>query len=391
MYKIIHIHNDVKFIDETAYFDNPLFNNEVVILGKKGAYKGQYKETALYLKPSKLNLDRLIRNCSNADMVVCYNLCLIKSFVANRLPAHVKIVWRFFGHELYRYDIDSMLSCLTQKMSKPAFFSLYNIRRRIGNIYSSLKNSIKSKSTIPNIIHDVEFEKALNRVDFFLWHHKQEYDSLKKIWHNLPKFMNIPTIVNCSGQGYSHKKGDKIILGNSRNPQNNHFDIINIFLSNKNFYKYKITIPFSYGKETNYSINLKNKVKNFDNIILSEDFLPLTEYELIFKNAAAFVINTFRQRALGNIFIALQNGVKIYLNEKNISYHVLLSQGFLVYSIDQLYEDLENNSIRLSIDDAKYNFDLFRQFNKENSIELFQHRIQSVLIKNKNRKTSKRK
>lgn len=381
MYKIIHIHNDLKFIDETAIFENPVFINEVVILGKKGRYKGKYKETATYLKPSRSNINWLIEHCKDADMVVLYNLCLIKSFIANHIAADVKIAWRFFGHELYRYNIAFLQSDLTKEMLEPDEHSLTVGRKGLKNSLYSLRNLIRPKSFKLDTTYDYEFTKAMNRVDFFLWHYKQEYEYLRQSWPNLPQLINLPTFNNHLSHSNS-QKNNMIILGNNKNPLNNHFDILNVLLSSKNFYKYELNIPFSYGSETNYSVKLREKVKNYKNIILSEVFLPIDEYELMFKKASAIVINSFRQTALGNIFLALQKGVKVYLNKKNIIFTILASQGLLVYSVDQLYDDLENNNICMSSEQAEHNLGIMHKLSKSNSVALFQRRIHSVLTDN---------
>jgi dTDP-N-acetylfucosamine:lipid II N-acetylfucosaminyltransferase len=382
MYKIIHIHNDIKFIDETVIFENPLFENEVVILGEKGDYKGKYQQTATYLPPSRSKINLLIRHCNNADMVVLHNLCFIKSYIANRLATNVKIAWRFFGHELYRYDIVAQQSDLTKAMMNPIKFSLSGWIKRLKSHFPALRglrNLIKLRT-----LYEYEFRKAMNRVNFFLSHFEEEYRHLEESWPNLPQFINLPTFDlsslnnNCSDICL-YGKENIIIIGNSRNALNNHFDILEKLILSKNFDKYKIFIPFSYDGEKNYVINLKEKVVNYKNIVLSDVFLPFNDYQKIFKQTSAIVVNTYRQKALGNIFLALKNGVKVYLNTKNTTYAILASKGLYVFPVDQLYNDLETGNTRLSLEAIKHNADIMRKLADENSIVLFQRQIYQVL------------
>ena len=389
-FKIIHIHTDLKFIDESAIFEGPVFENEVIILGDKGGYKGRYQKTAKYLTPSHSNINQLINHCSQVDMVVLYNLCFLKSFIANRLPQHVKIAWRFFGHELYRFDLTEQHSDLTKAMLAPDGFSLSDGLKHLKNYIPalrSLRNLFEFRA-----VYDVEFRKAIKRADLFLWHFPEEYESLKNRWHDLPTYINLPTL-NLPTLNYGSdnnapgKKENLIILGHSKNALNNHFDILKRILSAGNFNTFVFHVPFSYDSETNYSRRFRDAVKDHRNVILSEDFLSLDDYETVFQKAAALVINSYRQKALGSILLALKNGVKVYLNPRNITLSILASRGLLVYPVDQLVDDLENDDIRMQPEDVAHNMAVMDRLWQDNSIALFQQSIQDEINKHKVSKT----
>ena len=375
MYKIIHIHNDTKFIDETSIFENPEFDNEVVILGEKGSYFGKYQESSVYLRSSKRNIKWLVDHCKEADIVVLYNLCLMKSIIANLLDDDIKVIWRFFGYELYRSIKDTFYSELTKEKLKPNRHSLRIVLRNQLKQFFQFRDFIKLRTT-----YNLEFFQALDRVDLFLGHYGEEYEYLKENWPDLPPFVNLPALANFRKLKKLQEKDNGIILGNSRNPLNNHFDILNIFLSSKNIKKFNMIIPFSYYNETHYSMGVREIAKLYSNILLLEDFITIEDYEAIFKKASVFISNSLRQAALGNILLALQNGVKIYLNQKNVIYSALISQGLLVFSVDQFRLDLENNDIRLSGEEMKHNVFTMRKLAKENSISSFQDRIMNALL-----------
>lgn len=383
-FKIAHIHTDLKFIDESAIFEGPDFENDVIILEEKGGYKGRYQESAKYLTPSHANINQLINQCSQADMVVLYNLCFLKSFIANRLPQHVKIAWRFFGHELYRFDLTEQHSDLTKSMLAPDRASLSDGLKHLKNyipVLRSLRNLVEFRA-----VYDVEFRKAIKRADLFLWHFQEEYESLKKRWRDLPVFMNLPTLnlptLNHNPQNNNpREKENLIILGHSKNALNNHFDILKKISPNKNFSKYVFNVPFSYDSETYYSKRFREEVKNYKNINLYETFLSLNDYESVFKKASALVINIYRQKALGSILLALKNGVKVYLNPRNITLSILASRELLVYSVDQLVDDLENGDIRMQPEDVAHNMTVMDWLRQENSIALFQQRIHDEINK----------
>ena len=381
-FTIVHIHTDLKFIDESAIFEGPDFENEVIILGDKCGYQGRYQESAIYLNSTRSSIKQLINRCQDADMVVMYNLCFLKSFITNRLQLSVKVAWRFFGHELYRYDLAEQQSDLTRSMLAPDKFSL-------SDGLKNLKNRIPALRSVRNLVefravYDVEFRKAIKRADLFLWHFQEEYAYLRNRWSDLPSLvtlptLNLPTLNYGSDNNGPLEKENLIILGHSKNALNNHFDALNIILASRNFNQYVFHLPFSYDSETNYSKRFREEVKNYKNINLYETFLSLNDYEAVFKKAAALVINTYRQKALGSILLALKNGVKVYLNPRNITLSILALRGLLVFSIDQLFEDLECDNICLGLGGVNHNTEILCRLGKDNSIELFQQRIHNVL------------
>src|SRR5699024_1419419 len=91
--------------------------------------------------------------------------------------------------------------------------------------------------------------------------------------------------------------------------------------------------------------------------------------------SSAFVHNGYRQMALGNIYAALRNGVKVYLNEKNVIMQWLLNEGFLIFSLNEFQNDIECDNLRLSQDQAQTNIDRLTQLMKNYTIEHFQQNI----------------
>ena len=56
----------------------------------------------------------------------------------------------------------------------------------------------------------------------------------------------------------------------------------------------------------------------------------------------------------GNIFLAIQNGVKVYLNKRNVFLTWLKNEVILVYTIEDFDQDLKDNNI-----DSVYSKDIF--------------------------------
>jgi hypothetical protein len=58
-------------------------------------------------------------------MVVLYDLNFPKAYIANRLPNSIKIVWRFFGLELYGKMPEVVFSEQTIRASKEISVKYY--------------------------------------------------------------------------------------------------------------------------------------------------------------------------------------------------------------------------------------------------------------------------
>jgi len=92
------------------------------------------------------------------------------------------------------------------------------------------------------------------------------------------------------------------------------------------------------------------------------------------------VINSYRQMAGNNIFTALGNGVKVYLNRRNVFYTWMKNEGFMIYTIEDFDADLQNNNLRLTDEITKYHVSQLEKFANKYTIEDFQKEIYNRVI-----------
>jgi dTDP-N-acetylfucosamine:lipid II N-acetylfucosaminyltransferase len=341
--KSIHIHTDLKFIGETELFEGRYFENKIIAIGKKQHYSGPYADDISYIKRNYFGLKRIIDICNRSDFVILYDLDKIKSVIANSISKDVKIAWRFFGYELYSKIKEELVSpeskAQLDEQKKPDIFHGLSPR----NILSRLKPI--------NLITDSSFEKAVSRTDFFLCLSRMEYNELLQSWPDLPECVEISIWDNIKHRHPSNlwnKKEPVLILGNNRSIYNNHPDIIKKMDKRPKTSEYKIIVPFSYGPSGDYALGIRSILSDKENYTLLEDFLPLSDYRNIIERAYALVINSYRQIGMDNIFMAIESGVKVYLNRKNIIYTWLNHEGIKVHSVESLMTDLDKGEIRLS-------------------------------------------
>ena len=76
--------------------------------------------------------------------------------------------------------------------------------------------------------------------------------------------------------------------------------------------------------------------------------MTYSEYITFINRHKAAVYPSYRQMGLGNIFIGIRCGLKIYLSDKNPTLKWLGEKGMKIYSIEQdLSKDLIKNNLTL--------------------------------------------
>lgn len=373
--KIIHIHSDLKFIYDSRIFENSIFVNQIIIIGNKNNCNGPYKENALFFKQSRKDIFRIINLCKTADIVVLYDLNFIKSFIINRLPSNIKIIWRFFGYELYEQIPEQVYSELSMKaINKDEKVTPWN------DLIAKIRRGV-SKYICWRTSYNKEFNKALKRIDYLLGLSVYEYNNLKQIWPYLPQFIQYTYTFQVKTGIECFEKSNEIIVGNNRNAYNNHLDILELIKKSKKKINYNFLLFFNYGKNNNYAAAVRKKAEEIKEVRIIEDFLSIEIFEKVYEKAIALVINGYRQMAMGNIFTAFRKGVKVYLNRKNIIYDWLKSEGFLVSLIEDFVKDIETDNVSLTEKEAQNNIKQLNNLKNKYNIDDFHRAISEVIFK----------
>lgn len=354
----------------TKRFEGEYFDNTIIIFRKEEPYNGPYQESAKLF--DKEQIDEVIEICERADLVVLYDLDVLKSQIAIALPKGVKIAWRFFGYELYKRMKNEILSQRSQA------FLPDNQLTPLEDIFKNLLRPVYHKFKYGGSPDDL-FHRAINRIDYILIICKQEHTYLSQYWGNLPVCIELSIGTGLFGDEVlkpdMNIKADKIVIGNSRNINNNHLDVIDEIEKATNKEKYRFELLFNYGTEGDYAHAVRKAVQGKPYFHIIEEFMPKEEFDTFYDDVSALVINGYRQMAMGNIFHALKHGVKIYLNEKNIMMDWLLENGIKVYSISSLSSDMAIGNIRLDQQTANTNLECLYDLYKSYSHEEFQKNV----------------
>ena len=128
MLKIVHIHTDLKFLYlSKSFYSDQSINTEVIIL-KDVVGMGYLKNrnNIVIFHDDIWVLSKLKRICEINDLVVLYDLDYLKVSLVNTLNSRLRIIWRFFGHEIYNDFKDLFLSDKTKSKLEPRKPSFFN-------------------------------------------------------------------------------------------------------------------------------------------------------------------------------------------------------------------------------------------------------------------------
>lgn len=345
-------------------YSSDRFQNENLFLGQTT----QRKWIDFQFNNNLKGLDQAIQLANQYDVVILHDLDYAKSYITNRIDADIPIMWRFFGYELYDKIKQSLYTEKTkgiqEKRPRLVLVKAF-IQRRLLRGYSFRYKRVDMIS---------ELKKAKERINFFHCLSEEEHIQLKEHFE-LPKFIQIPYQIDVD-LVYSEKQGNTIIIGNNRSAYNNHFEILDIVSKYPELKKFSF---LSYGTKMQYYHKVMEQIEKIENFTPITTFLSLKEFEAHFDRADAFVLNGYRQMATGNIAAAFQYGVKLYLNKNNPYYHLLINNGFLVFEVGQLDDDIKNKNITLSKKEAEQNINALKNLNNLASIDEFVNDVEKIV------------
>ena len=293
------------------------------------------------------------------------------------MPPQVLVLWRFYGHELYSIHANKYLSQFTLCASKKVFIKVafQDLRGKASTLLSKIKWGHYLQT---------DMNRVLTRINFFLGYSNEEYEYLKGIFQDLPPFLRL-SIDHPGDFSYNKSEVEKnrIIVGNSKSMYNNHLDIFEIVKSNSKLENCEIVIPFNYGIDSNYSMQVYKEGSKIKGVQFLTKVLTYSEYNNLFYKSHALVINSYKQLALGNIFMAIRNGLKIYLSGKNEILYWLRNNNLIISTIEDFKEDFPRGNTKLTLAEAKINYDSFLNMSKSFNKEAFKGALKECLMEKK--------
>lgn len=361
---MLHVASDPKFLTDIERFAGPRFRNEVAVYGP-GFDPGLRIEgrEPIRFRSGRHAVRGIAELASGFDLLVVHNLDYWKARAVARIRGDVPIGWRFFGFELYNRWSEELYSARTREL----------LARERGWRRWALD---PLRPPLRKLLRWDHVGPAVKRIDLFFGIIPDEYELLtRRTGLRLPEFVQFPVKSDFSAQAPNvASKRDIVLLGNSRNPYNNHLDVLDAVLPVPEASRYRIVIPFSYGADGLYASEIRATVRDHD-VELVERFQPRHEFRRTFAEARAAVYAGRRQMALWNIFASLAHGVKVYLHPHNPTYDWLIRSGARVHDVARFVDDVRTGDLGLSQAEANQNWSIVRRLASEDAVEAFQREI----------------
>lgn len=368
--QIVHILNDSKFVNGALYKYRGAFSNLFIFIETNEKYIPGDNNDVLSFSTCKSDRNKIVDICNSSDIVIIYGLDWIKARIINNINPEIIILWRFFGYEIYNEKSNLFLSAKTKKIIRS-----YAINKK------KISSILKLKKT-RNFYRELIIHKSISRINFIVTICKEEYSFLLTLEKKLPQNIVLPISKIDANPTYPNMslKKKTIIIGNSRSNFNNHADILDITTNYVNT-DYEFFIPFNYGHITGYCNTIKTRIMKLGNHNILDSYIDYNEYAELFRESSAFILNSKRQLGLGNLFLAIRNGVKIYLDEENVIFEWFKKNDIEVYPIPDISKDLDTNNTTLSENVAYKNIEALRVLYFKNTNEDYFKKLENLISK----------
>lgn len=313
---ILHVAKLDKFIPPFIKFINDSFprkEHEFFLSGDDDRYKLKYYQNVTFNRKghilSIIYYFRLFPKLIVSKKVVIHGLfdnwlvvlLAFTPFLAN------KCYWVIWGSDLYQYERPK----LKIKTKVKEFIRAFVIKR-LGHLVTYIPG-------------DVELARK--------W-----YESQGQYHECLMYLSNIVEndLFSKSGDGPKNKKTTNILVGNSADPSNNHFQILDALSHFKNE-DIKVIVPLSYGDPDHARL-----VMEYGSNLLGEKFTALTyfmcieDYRNFLSSIDIAIFNHRRQQGMGNTITLLGLGKTVYMRSDVSQYKLFAEMGIQVRSIENL-------------------------------------------------------
>ncbi len=341
MKRILHITIDDKFIESANWQFEQIFpgSNKFYILVSNSDLNLKYvtiqpNYEILYQNEQAYN--KILNELNYYDLIVFHGLDDFCCKIILRSDNKQKILWSLWGYEVYNYHkyfIKNIYGSETKRKfqtKRPK-----TLRKRLVGFYYAITNFYKNNNRF----------RAIKKIRYFGFPYKEEYillNDLKLLNSDYVRFTYYPLEFIIKDHENIFVSGNNILLGNSATLSNNHLEVFEI-LNTLDLRGKKVIVPLSYGDNSYRDEILKlgtaSLPDHFEPLI---EFYPLDEYNKIINSCSVFIMNSYRQQGIGNIFAMLWMGAKVYLDERNTTYHYLKRINCTVYSVNKDLNPLNN-------------------------------------------------
>ena len=323
---ILHLLTDEKFTDYAIQqFSGSDMRSEFVLIPSNNMlYLVKNIEKCRIIQSNSQEFNDLLLCLGNYSGIVLHGMFWAEWEipVLRAAPDNVKVAWVCWGGEMYSSKERG------NNWAAPATKMIIRLR--------SFKKSKR-------ICQSWEVPKELfQRIDYCTTSIEEEFDYAKSFYKNRMEHIwyTYYSIEETLGQLITERcNGCNVILGNSAQVANCHFDVLLALSKSKVRSKLRnsrIIAPLSYGDAW-----VRNLVTRIGKLMFGKRFWPLTsylpreDYNSLILSCSTMIIGATEPMAQGNILTALWLGLRVYLSEKSITYQFFKRIGAVVFSYEK--------------------------------------------------------
>ncbi|MDO5656699.1 MAG: TDP-N-acetylfucosamine:lipid II N-acetylfucosaminyltransferase [Flavobacteriaceae bacterium] len=326
MKKVLHLCNDDKFIPlGKIIFDSlPEIENIFWVLPQKEEFQF-IPFSAVNLANVNINSDETIAEINKFDLL-CIHFLNPKWYpLLSSGKIKIPILWIGWGGDYYwMIDIHSNFDLFLPKTFKKAVK------------YPAFLNPFVKK--LKKLKHSNKF-KTLHQIQYFSPTFEEEFHLIKSSfpeWKAVYTPWNYGYINDSLIEKYSQLKchGNKILIGNSATPTNNHLDIfhrLGHILSN-----YSLVLPLNYGNDAYKKTVIDQAKSTFPQVEILDQFFAVNDFDKILMQCQNLIIGSIRQQAVGTIITSMYMGANVFIFKDSMNYAFFKNHGFHLFSIEEL-------------------------------------------------------
>jgi len=327
-----HKHDSPFILSSSFIFEKAFPAQNTFLLVAQGASDYLYPKEGFITEYNEEEALAMLKNGHEKyDVIVLHGLGDFHSRLAIELADYSKLLWLFWGAEVYNNPLinkENILGPLTEHLIRSSALSIANVK------------SLVRKYLLPSRQHQ-RIKEAASKVRYIGVPYEEDFTNLrnKDAINNLCRplsYSYYPPEHIFTSSAQAQFIGNNILLGNSATPENNHMEALEL-LSGFELGDRKIITILSYGDDSYKNKIVSRGQKAFpEHFMPIVDFMPLVDYNALLGTCSVAIMNHYRQQAVGNILSLLWIGTKVFLSERNTMYHYLKRIDCHIFTVSEL-------------------------------------------------------
>ena len=253
----------------------------------------------------------------------------------------VAIVWVIWGADLYT------LPLFWNKLYDAFAAKLYNVSwtNHVKSMYRHWKNRVRRGTRDHRFLYSA-MRKATHGatlvepdVDLVRRHFNKRLKQIPLSFSGVEDFRNVPT----------RAKNNRIQIGNSGDPANNHIEILRLLKSLN--VKNQIFMPIAYGSKKYLEVlpGAADAIFSINQLTLQTQVVHKDEYFSQLSECGFAIMGHIRQQAFANLIALFYFGTKVFLRRKNPLLKTFREWGLRVFCVES---DLNRKALESPLSDA---------------------------------------